>query len=55
MMEQIWTNLSAEQNSLQSPAWHKNILKSRQAQLDNQETQFSDLDVIKQNISNKIK
>jgi hypothetical protein len=47
MMEALWDDLSREDVSLQSPAWHGDALREAEAALASGEAQFIDWDQAK--------
>jgi hypothetical protein len=47
MMEALWDDLSREDVSLQSPAWHGDALREAEARLASGEAQFIDWDQAK--------
>ena len=50
VMEAIWQNLSTDARSIQSPAWHEEELRIREAQIASGETKFVDWEKAKKEI-----
>lgn len=46
-MEQLWEDLCRNPEALPSPAWHENVLSSREKQVKEGNARFSTLDDIK--------
>ena len=44
LMETIWADLSRDPDEIPSPAWHGEVLRERQRQLDAGETHFIPLE-----------
>ena len=42
-MERIWQDLAGNERQIESPSWHENILKDRQAKADKAQAKFIDL------------
>jgi hypothetical protein len=53
-MEQIWDDLCKEPDSIQSPQWHRSVLKSREQQVTEGKASFYDLDATKKRIKDHI-
>lgn len=49
-MEAIWQNLSAKPEAIESPAWHEEELRLREAQIESGETKFVDWEKAKAEI-----
>ena len=49
-MEAIWKNLSANPEAIESPAWHEEELRVREAEVESGEAQFIDWDKTKAEI-----
>ena len=43
-MEWLWASLSKEQQDIESPEWHGEVLSARQAKVDSGEAQFLTVD-----------
>ena len=46
-MEWLWVSLSKEQQDIESPEWHGEVLAARQAKVDSGEAQFLTVDQLK--------
>jgi len=46
-MEMIWSSLQKEEDNLDSPAWHSDILDERRTKIENGEAEFISLDEAK--------
>ena len=49
-MEAIWENLSANPETIESPAWHQEELRVREARVESGETRFVDWEKAKAEI-----
>lgn len=49
-MEAIWKNLSTNPEQIESPAWHEEELRVREAQVDSGEAKFFDWEKAKEEI-----
>ena len=49
-METIWDDLRSRENEVDSPAWHGDVLASRQRRIDLGEADFSDWETAKDRI-----
>ena len=49
-MEAIWENLSANPEAIESPAWHEEELRVREARVESGETKFVDWEKAKAEI-----
>jgi hypothetical protein len=49
-MEAIWENLSATPAAIESPAWHEEELRVREAQVESGEAKFVDWEKAKEEI-----
>lgn len=47
LMNEIWTSLEEEENSIESPSWHKEVLEDRLEKFDNNETKLITLEDLK--------
>ena len=47
LMNEIWATLEVEDEKIESPTWHKEILENRLEKLDNDEAQFITLEELK--------
>lgn len=46
-MEELWEVLCHEEQEIESPLWHKNILEERKKKINNGEAEFISLEDIK--------
>jgi len=46
-MEWLWASLSKEQQDIESPEWHGEVLTARQSKVDSGEAQFLTVDQLK--------
>jgi putative addiction module component (TIGR02574 family) len=46
-MEWLWASLSKQQQDIESPEWHGEVLAARQAKVDSGEVQFLTVDQLK--------
>ena len=53
-MESLWEDIARTPESIQSPAWHKDILDERRQRLADGQSQFSDWKAAKAEIRNKV-
>jgi putative addiction module component (TIGR02574 family) len=49
-MEQLWRSIAAEPEKLESPAWHKTIIKKRLAKIEAGEGEFLTLAQLKKRL-----
>jgi putative addiction module component (TIGR02574 family) len=49
-MEWLWASLSKEQEDVQSPEWHREVLAARQAKVESGEAQFLTVDQLKERL-----
>ena len=54
MMEALWEDLSRNSDALDSPAWHDTVLQERERRIAEGETHFSDWDLAKADIRNRV-
>ena len=54
LLEAIWADLSRNEDTLESPAWHEAILKDREAALAAGEATVSDWDEARERIRRKV-
>jgi len=47
LMNNIWESLESQNSSIDSPLWHKNILKERVAKIQNNEAKFISLEELR--------
>ena len=55
LMEALWAKLSRHEDSLESPAWHENVLRDRQARVKSGEAVFIDWETSKQQLRDRCK
>lgn len=46
-MEELWDSLCHEENEIESPSWHKDILESRRKKIKEGEAEFVSLEDLK--------
>ncbi|MGR3221162.1 MAG: addiction module protein [Candidatus Anammoxibacter sp.] len=46
-MEELWDSLCCEENEIESPEWHKDILESRRNKIKDGRAEFISLDDLK--------
>ncbi|MBT3879693.1 MAG: addiction module protein [Candidatus Scalindua sp.] len=46
-MEELWDSLCHEENEIESPGWHKDILESRRKKIKEGEAEFVSLEDLK--------
>src|SRR5207237_4917659 len=49
-MEWLWASLSKEQQNVESPEWHGEVLAARQAKVDSGEAQFLSVSPLKERL-----
>jgi hypothetical protein len=54
IMESLWEDLIRTPESVESPAWHDEVLKERSQQIAEGHSRFSDWEKAKANIRNKL-
>lgn len=54
VMESLWEDLARTPESIESPAWHKDILDERRQRLGDGTSQFIDWETAKADIRNKL-
>ncbi len=47
LMEEIWDTLCRDENEIESPSWHKDVLDERRKQVENGEAKFISIDDLK--------
>ena len=53
-MESLWEDITRTPESIQSPAWHKDILDERRQRLTDGQSQFIDWETAKVDIRSKV-
>jgi len=46
-MELLWDSLLEDENKIESPAWHEDVLRERMEKIDNNEAKFISLNELK--------
>lgn len=54
LMETLWAELSRDEKALESPAWHKTVLKDREEAFATGKATISDWDQAKKRIKKKV-
>jgi putative addiction module component (TIGR02574 family) len=54
-MEKLWDELCRDPESIRSPDWHENILKSREQAIKEGRSQFASIDSAKKRIREQVK
>ena len=54
LMEALWDDLSKNETTIESPAWHKNILMNRKNELDTGKAIVSDWEEAKERIRRNV-
>ena len=49
-MEWLWASLSKEQQDIESPEWHGEVLAARQAKVDSGEAKFLSVSQLKERL-----
>ncbi|MCP4376417.1 MAG: addiction module protein [bacterium] len=47
LMEEIWATLRHDENEIESPSWHEDILDKRRKQVENGEAKLISIDDLK--------
>jgi hypothetical protein len=55
LFEALWADLSRVPEQFQSPEWHEEILKERRQSVESGGDKFSDWEVAKQDIRNRVR
>ena len=55
IMEAIWTDLSRDESQIESPAWHREILRSREKKIKSGVEKFLTWESVKKELRNKLK
>lgn len=53
LMEQLWTELTQDQEQFESPSWHASELAATEAAIQSGQVQFIDWEVVKRNLREK--
>lgn len=54
LMEDLWDNLSKSSDSLESPAWHKEVLDECRARAESGQEKFTDWESAKDEIRRRV-
>jgi Putative addiction module component len=54
-MEMLWADLSCNEAQIESPAWHGDVLRDREAKIKSGEEKFLDLETVKKQLRDKLK
>ena len=54
VMEKLWDDLCKDPDSIPSPAWHKNILETREREVTEGKAKFYTLDAAKKKIRDQV-
>jgi hypothetical protein len=52
-MEMLWADLSRNEAQIESPAWHENVLRDREARIKSGEEKFLDWETAKKHLRGK--
>lgn len=55
VMEALWADLSRDEERFESPAWHREVLRSRTARVKQGKESFMDWDVAKRQLQKRAK
>jgi hypothetical protein len=55
LMEALWADLSRHEESLESPPWHEEVLRDREARVKSGEETFMDWETAKQQLRDRCK
>jgi hypothetical protein len=55
VMEELWTDLSRNDQELESPAWHQQVLKEREERVRSGQESFIDWETAKQQLRDRLK
>jgi len=53
-MEMLWADLSRNEADLESPAWHKDVLRDREARIKSGKESFMDWETAKKQLRDKL-
>lgn len=53
-MEMLWTDLSRNEAQIESPAWHGDVLRDREARIKSGEEKFIDWETAKKQLRDKL-
>lgn len=55
LMEALWADLSRNEQNIESPAWHGQVLEEREQRLRSGEARFIDWETAKQHLRDRLK
>ena len=55
VMETLWADLSRDEQQLESPAWHEQVLKDREERVRSGQEAFVDWETAKQRLRDRLK
>jgi hypothetical protein len=55
MMETLWSDLTREEEQLESPVWHGEVLRERAARVKQGKESFIDWETAKRQLLNRVK
>jgi hypothetical protein len=55
LMEALWADLSRHEESIESPVWHEEVLRDREARVKSGEETFMDWETTKQQLRDRCK
>jgi putative addiction module component len=53
-MEMLWADLSRNEKQIESPAWHGDVLRDREAKIKSGEAKFMDWETAKKQLREKL-
>ena len=53
-MEALWADLSRNEAQLESPAWHEDVLRDREAKIKSDKESFMDWETAKKQLRDKL-
>jgi hypothetical protein len=54
-MEMLWADLSRDEAELESPAWHEDVLRDREAKIKSGKESFMDWEIAKKRLRKQLK
>jgi hypothetical protein len=55
VMEELWTDLSRNDQEIESPAWHQQVLREREERVRSGQESFIDWETAKQQLRDRLK
>ena len=55
VMETLWTDLSRNEQEIESPAWHEQVLREREERVRSGQESFIDWETAKQQLRDRLK